>query len=116
KVTVHHLLSQTSGIPAPKDLPPEWNLRGRKGIPVAELLEPFADQPFEFEPGERWSPSDANTTLLSVIVERASGVPFSEYVEKNVLLPLGLRRTHLCDVEPERELAHPIDADAPKPK
>jgi CubicO group peptidase (beta-lactamase class C family) len=100
KVTLHHLLSHTSGIPGYGPLGKEWRERGRVAFTQPELLQVFKDQPFEFSPGERFAPSNSGYTLLSVIVESKTGQPFTEYVRRQILLPLGLRDTTYCDALP----------------
>ncbi|HVS08826.1 MAG TPA: serine hydrolase domain-containing protein [Planctomycetota bacterium] len=103
EVTVRHLLAHTSGIPSYRDLDPDWKRRGRKFFSHEELLELFQGQPFEFEPGERYAPSNSGYTLLSILIEKASGREFTDHVRRNLFLPLGLRNTHFCDEEPQVE-------------
>jgi D-alanyl-D-alanine carboxypeptidase len=103
EVTVRQLLAHTSGIPSYRELGADWKRRGRKSFSHAELLELFQGQPFEFEPGERFAPSNSGYTLLSILVERASEREFTEHVRRNLFLPLGLRNTRFCDEEPAPE-------------
>jgi len=103
EVTVRQLLAHTSGIPSYRELDPGWKRRGRKSFSHAELLELFQGRPFEFEPGERYAPSNSGYTLLSILIERASEREFTDYVRRSLFLPLGLRSTRFCDEEPEPE-------------
>ena len=89
-VTIHHLLSHTSGI---KD----YGIRNEKmphwyKIPLSyeEMLELWAQEPFDFEPGEKYDYSNFNYYLLGQILERVAGKSWLEYAEPELLQPLGL--------------------------
>ena len=88
RITVHHLLTHTSGLPP---------LAFRKQTPktAGELLDRLANSPYRLlgEPGTIFSYSNEGYALLGVIIERASGVPFSSYVEQRILEPLGMRNS-----------------------
>lgn len=47
------------------------------------------------EPGLRHAYSNTNYVLLASIVEAVTGISFSEYVEVNLLIPFGLKDTHV---------------------
>jgi CubicO group peptidase (beta-lactamase class C family) len=46
-----------------------------------------------FPPGTTPAYSNYATTVAGYIVQRVSGVPFNEYIEKNIFQPLGMNRT-----------------------
>jgi CubicO group peptidase (beta-lactamase class C family) len=46
-----------------------------------------------FPPGSTPAYSNYGATLAGYIVQRVSGMPFDDYVEQNILLPLGMHRT-----------------------
>ncbi len=46
-----------------------------------------------FPPGSTPAYSNYGATLAGYIVQRVSGVPFDDYVEKNILQPLGMKHT-----------------------
>ena len=52
---------------------------------------------FDFPPGERWKYNNSGYYLLGVIVERATGEPYRDYVERHVFQPLGMRGSLYCD-------------------
>ena len=85
-MTVHHLLTHTAGL---EDVfGGDYEVAERDSlIRVAlgsKLLAP-PPAPYEY--------SNAGYTLLAAIVEKASGVPYEQYLRENVLLPAGLART-----------------------
>lgn len=95
-VTVRHLLQHTSGVKSYTSLGPRWQARMHEDLAPAELVALFQDEPFEFVPGERWSYSNSGYFLLGLIVERASGQSYADYVREHLFQPLGLTQTRYC--------------------
>lgn len=101
-VTVHHLLSHTSGIadyfeededlPDYRDDPMEiWNVLPNYTVrDYAALLPLFADLPPHFPPGERYHYSNAGYVLLGMILAEVSGMPFAETIVTRVFEPAGM--------------------------
>ncbi|MBM3812915.1 MAG: beta-lactamase family protein [Acidimicrobiia bacterium] len=89
-VTIHHLLSHTSGIwnftndPAYRN---QWMLES----PPAKTMERFRGKPLEFAPGEKMSYSNSGYILLALILEKASGTGYEEFLQKNIFEPAGMK-------------------------
>lgn len=95
KVTLKHLLSHTSG----------FNVIGfdgyRENEKIPTLIEmlngvPPANNPpmhVEFEPGERMAYSGGGYTVMQQLVEDATDVPFSDFMDVSVFKPLGMSRS-----------------------
>ncbi len=102
-VTVRQLLSHTSGIPDYFD-DMDWFTgiwEEEKRIPgndeiVRFLLETKAE-PY-FAPGEGFEYSNTGYNLLALLVERLSGVPFEEFLQKNIFEPAGMTSTRCCHI------------------
>ena len=92
RLTIHHLLTHSSGIPNINDLPEYEELQSRRSTP-AELVAVFRGKPLEFEPGSRYSYSNSNYNLLALIIEKASGKSYGSFVKAAILDPLKLERT-----------------------
>lgn len=92
-ITIHHLLTHTSGIPNYSGLP-NWDeeLVVRDYTPL-ELAALFRDLPLQFAPGERHRYSNSGYHLLALIVERASGVSYDTYLNERFFASLGMTRT-----------------------
>jgi D-alanyl-D-alanine carboxypeptidase len=92
RMTVHHLLTHTAGLP---DLfgNPRYRAMRDSVRTLPEHWPFFAMDSLEFEPGTRWAYSNSNFILLGAIVERVSGQPFGAYVQEHVLNPAGMART-----------------------
>jgi CubicO group peptidase (beta-lactamase class C family) len=87
-VTIHHLLTHTSGVRDPFAAP--GYVRGTRYATPREWMALFADQPLEIRPGERMQYSNGGYAVLAAVVERVSGQPFAEYVRDHVFRPAGM--------------------------
>ena len=101
-VTVRHLLNHTSGIGnASYTEPNEMKaaLRRHKiDLSDEEMLDLIAEPPFGFGPGEEFDYNNRGYILLGMVIHEVTGMPYAEYVEQELLQPLGLDHTHHCDV------------------
>jgi CubicO group peptidase (beta-lactamase class C family) len=70
--------------------------------PPAELLETLAEAEMVLPAGARFHYSNLAYALLGIVVERASGRPYMDYVRERLLEPVGLRR---ISFEPESPAA-----------
>lgn len=99
-VTIHHLLSHTSGIPDYiNDFPLEFKVRQVLGWTPSkdDLIGAFQDRPLNFYPGDEFRYSNSGYVLAAKIVENVSGMDFDDYIWENILAPLGMERTGLGD-------------------
>ncbi|MGQ0764016.1 MAG: serine hydrolase [Acidobacteriota bacterium] len=97
-VLVRQLLHQTSGIREFLFLPgfDEMESGPAEKYSRDDLINLFKKEPFTFAPGERWAYSNSNYTLLGVIIERASGMSYEQFLQQTFFKPLGLHATHSC--------------------
>ena len=93
-ITIRHLLSHTSGIKSFTDT----QLEGRKDHTPEQVLDYVRDAPLVFQPGHGWGYSNTNFFLLGMIVNKASGKPYKEYVQQRVLGPAEMKSTRLNDL------------------
>lgn len=93
-LTIHHLLTHTSGIPNMTSFP---EFQKAKFFPMTptESIAMFKDKALEFAPGEKFSYSNSGYILLGHIVERASGKSYADFVRENIFQPLGMKNTDL---------------------
>lgn len=89
KITVHQLLTHTSGIADPFELG-----RRKPGVDYStpkSNLPLFADAELTMKPGSHHSYSNGNYAVLAAIVEEISGMSFENYIEENILRPAGMK-------------------------
>lgn len=82
-ITIHQLLTHTSGIPNITALP-DWEAKKTLPATTAQTVARFRDLPLEFKPGEQFKYSNSNYLLLGLIVEKASGVTYEAFMKDNV--------------------------------
>jgi D-alanyl-D-alanine carboxypeptidase len=92
RITIEHLLTHTSGIKSYTDMP-EWLPLWRKDMSLDELITLFKNQPFDFEPGEQFRYNNSGYILLGAIIEKVSGMPYADFVQKNIFDALGMSHT-----------------------
>lgn len=92
KVTVHHLLTMSSGIPDVFRAPQFW-----ADVPTIKAFRDFwphfAHAPLDFDPGTRGAYSNSNFLILGAIIERVAGRPFIETIERQIFRPVGMTAT-----------------------
>jgi len=92
EVTLRHLLTHTSGI---------HNFTAKPGfyehvtdpISMEALIASFENDPYDFNPGEKYSYCNSGYVLLGHIVEKVSGQSYSEYLREAFFEPLGMKNT-----------------------
>lgn len=94
-ITINHILTHTSGIRhyAKQDNDNYGIKRMRHYDTFEEASTIFRDDPLLFEPGAYYSYSSYSSNLMHGIVEKVSGMPFEEYMKKNVWQPAGMLST-----------------------
>jgi CubicO group peptidase (beta-lactamase class C family) len=91
-ITLHHLLSHTSGIPELTRLPGFEASKGQPSTP-AETMARFSGLPLDFAPGNHWEYSNSNYIVLGALIEQVSGQPYERYLRAAILTPLGMNDT-----------------------
>ena len=95
-VTIRNLLNHTSGLPDYYDVMVE--VTGVERPLTRHALDTYAawGEPV-FAPGERYEYSNPGYELLALIVERASGERFGDFVEKRIFAELGMKNSVVLD-------------------
>lgn len=91
KVTIHQLLTHTSGMGNYQNEAFIANLTKVKTI--ADLLPFFVNDTLAFEPGTKMQYSNAGFALLGLIIEKASGQNYFDYVKEHIFKPAGMMNT-----------------------
>lgn len=86
EITVRHLLTHTTGLPAWRPL--YLMAQGRE-----DALEAIALEPLEFQPGTHVRYSDLGFITLGFLLEKLSGGRLAEIARREIFAPLGLKRT-----------------------
>jgi CubicO group peptidase (beta-lactamase class C family) len=89
RITIHHLLSNTSGIPDYVVMPAYEKLM-KHNVPIDELLTLFRDEPLQFEPGTGFTYSNSNWVLLGLILEQLDGKPYAQVIQERIFQPANM--------------------------
>lgn len=96
-ITIHHLLTHTSGLPL--DVGSDDESIGRE-----ELLRRAMGAKLAQTPGTRWVYSNLGYSLLAAIIEIVSGEPYDQFVQREIFQPAGMLHTRFAtpDADPAR--------------
>ncbi|HTZ46117.1 MAG TPA: serine hydrolase domain-containing protein [Verrucomicrobiae bacterium] len=112
KVTIRELLTHTSGIAdygGEEDTMGKGVINFRKDYTEQELIQAFAKMPMDFAPGEKWSYSNTGYVLLGIIIHRATGEFYGDYLQERIFKPLGMNSTRIiseADIVPHRSAGY----------
>src|SRR5438094_1061193 len=104
-ITIRHLLTHTSGIQNHVAVP-HWldvfktNLAYETAPARDELLKMFFKLPLEFQPGETWAYDNTGYYLLGIVIEKASGKSYWQFLDERIFKPLGMTATRSTDPQP----------------
>jgi D-alanyl-D-alanine carboxypeptidase len=93
KITVHHLLSHTSGIPSYTGLPNFFRDKSREPLKPEGIVKLTQDKPLEFEPGTKYAYNNTGYVLLGYIIEKVSGQDYATYMRTHIFEPLGMQNS-----------------------
>jgi CubicO group peptidase (beta-lactamase class C family) len=105
RITIKQLLGHTSGIQNYTNSPDLLDLTKnpdilRREYTGKDLVGLIKGQPANFEPGQSFSYSNTNYTLLGEIVEKATGTNLASQLRSRIFEPLGMNQSFLASQEP----------------
>jgi len=110
KVKVRHLLSHTGGIS--NKLYDQINMR--EDQTEEQILKKIAALPLDFEPGEKWSYSNPGYVLLGILIHKASGNFYGDFLQERIFKPLGMGTTRIInesDIIPNRAAGYVMEKE-----
>ena len=93
KVTVHHLLTHTSGIPSYTGIPNFMEELSRDPYSVDEFVKTYCSGDLEFEPGSKFVYNNSGYFLLGAIIEKVTGQKYEDVLKAKILDPAGMENT-----------------------
>ena len=91
-ITIKQLLSHRSGLPNYMYFSGKYRKKKSEFLTnqeVLELMVQYKPHP-EFMPDRRYKYSNTGYAMLALIVERISGLPFHDFMDQHIFLPLGM--------------------------
>ena len=101
EITLHHLLSQSSGIPDYHGL--YIDLQQSEEEIKARILHFMASQKLKHQPGIKFDYSNTNYLILGIIIEEITKQHLSEFFKYEFFKPLGMNHTYLATLEEARD-------------
>jgi CubicO group peptidase (beta-lactamase class C family) len=93
KVTIHHLLTHSSGIPSyTKDMARLQELH-QDPYPVDKFVKEYCSDDLEFEPGSKYLYNNSGYFILGAIIEEVTGKPYADVLQEKILDPVGMKDT-----------------------
>lgn len=93
EVTVHHLISHTSGLPDPAGTTAFQNALWRRTIAPTEQIDFVKALPLVATPGSTFAYLNFNFMLAALIVEKVSGQSYDTFLHQRFFEPLGMKDT-----------------------
>jgi CubicO group peptidase (beta-lactamase class C family) len=93
KVTIHHLLTHTSGIPSYTGLPNFFEDISRNPYPVDEFIKTYCSGDLEFDPGSKYVYNNSGYFLLGAIIQEVTGQTYEDVLKAKILDPVGMTNT-----------------------
>jgi CubicO group peptidase (beta-lactamase class C family) len=97
-VTLHHLLTHTSGVGDYFDDKYVAAAKDRFRT-VRDFFPLFVDKPLEFEPGSRFPYSNAGFMILGAVIEKVSGESYFDYIREHIYKPAGMTDTDAYEMD-----------------
>jgi len=94
KITIHHLLTHSSGIHNyTDDVGTEDSAIVNHPVLKERVVSQFRDKPLDFPPGKYYSYNNSGFFLLGLIIEKVTGKPYETIVKEYILDPLGMTQS-----------------------
>ncbi|MBL4715404.1 MAG: class A beta-lactamase-related serine hydrolase [Bacteroidia bacterium] len=91
-ITIHHLLTHSSGIPNYTSFP-NFRNKERNRYSPEEMIRFFADSTLQFTPGEKYEYSNSGYFLLGAIIEKVTGKSYEQVLQDKIFTPLKMINT-----------------------
>lgn len=85
KITVRHLLTHTAGT---TDYPKDFDYR--RDYTEADMLKLIKALPLAFQPGEKWEYSNLGYVTLGILIRKATGKFYGDFLQERIFQPLGM--------------------------
>ena len=102
QVTIMHLLSHTAGIVDLSRIRAVRSLMSVHSEPE-KIIEIISQQDLNFEPGEKYEYSNSGYVILGGIIEKVSGLSYSEFLQARIFAPLGMSSTYYTNASDIKE-------------
>lgn len=112
RLTIRHLLDMQSGLDFDDEY--EFNIKELKQVNAIarlnyghDIMSQIKGMKFRCEPGTEFRYESMTSAILGVVIERASGIRYSDYLSEKVWKPLGMESDALVNIDSRKhDVAH----------
>lgn len=97
RITIHHLLSHSSGLPSTENMDNWYSDLWHKEYTTMELVRLFYDYDLAFEPGSRFQYSNPGYYIIAAIIEKITGQKYADVLQERILKPLVMKDSGAYD-------------------
>lgn len=92
-ITLHELLTHTSGIPNYVGVSQKAKEMERLGATPRQMVDLVTGMPLEFKPGTKLQYTNTGYILLGMVIEKVSGQSYTRFLKQNIFEPLGMENS-----------------------
>lgn len=93
KITIHHLLTHTSGIKDFTQMKALGSIAQKEMTPKM-MVDFFKNEPVDFSPGERFEYNNSGYVLLGYLIELVSGERYEDFIQRNIFNRVGMSHSY----------------------
>jgi len=99
-IRIEDLLHHVSGLPDYLELKPYPRPEAR--MTNADVAKLVATRPLDFPTGTKFAYSNTNYTIAALVIERATGRSYGQFLHDRIFVPLGMTGTHVFERAKQR--------------
>lgn len=96
KVTIHHLLTHTSGIPN-FTARPDFSTFSKLKFATRKFVEKYCSDTLEFKPGTKYNYNNSAYYILGAVIEEITGKPYAQVLKEQILDVIGMKNSGVDD-------------------
>ena len=93
KISIHHLLTHTSGIKSYTSMQKFGEVMTIHKSPL-KFIDFFKNEPMDFEPGEKYKYNNSGYFILGYIIEKASGMSYQKFIKERIFDKIGMKNSY----------------------
>ena len=93
KITIHHLLTHTSGIKSYTSMQGFGKVMTIDKSPLI-FIDFFKNEPMDFDPGEKYKYNNSGYFILGYIIEKVSGIPYPKFIKERIFDKINMNSSY----------------------
>lgn len=102
RLKIKHLLDMTAGLDFDENYALNPFSKMAKLYMGGNSMRIIENTKFSHEPGERYHYNSLTTAILGIVIERAAGIPYAEYLSQKVWQPLGMEQSATISIDDKK--------------